>query len=386
MRKGIFVVLVLVNSFWLKANDTAFYATMVQDSFTVPLHYNNSVKYKITATLSSTWQTTKVLEKYYQYKASIEEVFLTNDLPVELAIMVLSNTSFDPLYVDKVDGAVGIWPLSFSMAKRYDLEINSYIDQRRSVELSTQAAIRFLKELYGIYGDWRLVVPAFKVGAIKVNLAMRKANNQTEFEEVYPFMDYESKQVLESFMAWLYVEKHHKLKLKEVALDSFDTLFVNEDVSISLFSTYTGIAEQKIKEMNPVIKRDIIPGKLSPFYLNVPAGEKDSIHKIIPFLADSTKNAKIKIAKVVAPAAQSSASSTGYRTIYYKVKSGDNLGLIADCYDVFISDIKRWNGIRGTTIYAGKSIKIKVKASKYTKYKAVNGYSMSKKRSMAARD
>jgi membrane-bound lytic murein transglycosylase D len=386
MKKGIFVVLVLLNSFWLKANDTAFYATMVQDSFTVPVHYNNSVKYKITTTLSSAWKTTKVLEKYSQYKASIEEAFLTNDLPVELSIMALSNTSFDPLYVDKIDGAVGVWPLSFSMAKRYDLHINSYIDQRRSVELSTQAAIRFLKELYAIYGDWRLVVPAFKVGAIKVNFAMRKANNQTEFEKVYPFMDYESKQALEKYMAWLYVHKHHKLKLKEISLDSFDTLFVKEDISIELFSTYTGITEQKIKEMNPVIKRDVIPGKLSPFYLNVPAGKKDSIKMIVPFLADSTKNAKIKVVKVVAPAAQGSGSSTGYRTIYYKVKSGDNLGLIADCYDVFISDIKRWNGIRGTTIYAGKNLKIKVKASKYAKYKAVNGYSMSKKKAVARKD
>ena len=44
MKKGIFVVLITLSSFWLKANDTAYYTAMVQDSFTVPVHYDNSVK------------------------------------------------------------------------------------------------------------------------------------------------------------------------------------------------------------------------------------------------------------------------------------------------------------------------------------------------------
>jgi len=386
MKKGILLVLVCLSSFWLKAKDTAFYSAMVQDSFTVPILYDATVKTKIKSLLSNNWRTKNSLEKYALYKEQIEKAFIENDLPVELAIMSLSNTGFNTAFVDSVNGAVGVWPLSFSMAKRYNLHINSYIDQRRSVELSTQATILFLKELYAIYQDWNLVITAFHVGAIKVNLAMRKANNKMKFKEVYPFLDDQSKHTIQNYMAWLYVHKHHDLKLKKSVDPICDTLLVKEDMLISIFSSYTGVTEKNIKELNSVIKKDLIPGRLSPFYLNVPSGKKDTISKLIAFMADSTKKYKTKSEPVYVPPTKTTTSSSGYKTIYYKVKSGDNLGLIADCYDVRVSDLKRWNGIRGTTIYAGKKLKVKVRASKYSKYKYVNGYFMAKKKAVAKKD
>ena len=385
MNKGILLAIFGLCSYWLKANDTSFYAKMIEDSFAIPIHYDANVRSKIVSLKKGNWSTKNSLEKYAVYKDFIEKAFVDNGLPKELAIMCLSNTGFNAKHVDTGSGAVGVWPLTFSMAKRYNLHINSYIDQRRSVMLSTQASILFIKELYSIYQDWNIVITAFNVGAINVNLAMRKANNKMNFKEVYPFMDDEAKRTIQDFMAWLYYSKHHTYKLK-VSEPTFDTMYVKDDVQISIFSSYTGISEKDVKTMNPVIKKDIIPGRLSPFYFNIPSEKKDSISKLWTFLVDSTKKFKTKVKPIVTVRKTSSSSSSGYKTIYYKVKSGDNLGLIADCYDVRVSDLKRWNGIRGTTIYAGKKLKVKVRASRYSKYKYVNGYSMAKKKAVAKKD
>lgn len=390
MRGIVIFICVLFLGLKLHANDTAYYELLKKDTLEVGVFYNDAVKSKIISLKQGSWLTNKTLGKYSTYRKEIEDAFVKNGLPKELAIMCISNTQFEPLFVGKEDGAVGIWPLSFSMAKRYNLQINSYIDQRRSIELSTEAAIRFTKELYTIYQDWKLVITAFRVGAIKVNLAIRKANNVIDYSQIYPYLDYESKEVMENFMAWYYIANHYKGTYKFEPKAELDTFLVSEDVMISLFSNYTGITEAKVKELNPVIKKNIIPGKQTPFYLNVPQGEKESIVKLIPFLADSTKNYLYPPKPAyVAPVKSSGGSTTGTsgkKLLYYTVKSGDNLGLIADCYDVMISDVKRWNGIRGTTIYAGKKLKIYVPSSKYSRYKLVNGYSMSKKRSVAASD
>lgn len=388
MKKFLLMCLLVCCSSLVYSADTAFYKVLKSDSLEIGLFYNDAVKARIKDLHQSSWLTNKTLGKFLPYRKEIEEAFVSNGLPKELAIMCVSNTQFDPLYIGKEDGAVGVWPLSFSMAKRYDLQINSFIDQRRSIELSTQAAIRFTKELYEIYKDWKLVITAFRTGAIKVNLSIRKANSVISYDKVYPYLDYEAKMVMENFMAWYYMVNHNKKSINPEPKEEFDTLFVEEDVLISLFSDYTGIKETKVKELNPVIKKNIIPGKLTPFYLFIPKGDKDSVEKLMPFLADSTKNYLEPAEPTVSAPTRTYSKSTpsGKKLIYYTVKSGDNLGIIADCYDVLISDVKRWNNIRGTTIYAGKKLKIYVPANKYNKYKLVNGYSASKKRSVAASD
>ena len=231
-------------SLGLRANDTAYYAKLVNDSFTVPIYYNDVIQSKITNSLRNNSSKVSALSRYSAYSEWIENEFKLNGLPKELALMAVSNTDFNLNHVS-TDGAVGVWPLSFSMAKRYDININSYIDQRKDIELSTQAAIRFTKELYTIYKDWNLTITAFKVGAIKVNLAIRKANNQIEFNKVYPFMDYESRKAIENYVTTLYFYNHSGVKYMEMTKPNYDSLFVNQDILLSLFSTYFSLKHSK---------------------------------------------------------------------------------------------------------------------------------------------
>src|SRR5690606_12790515 len=70
-------------------------------------------------------------------------------------------------------------------------------------------------------------------------------------------------------------------------------------------------------------------------------------------------------------------------TIYYTVKSGDNLLLLADVFDCSVSDIKKWNGIKKNTIFKGQKLKIKVPKKKISYYKKINTMTLTQKRKLA---
>ena len=91
--------------------------------------------------------------------------------------------------------------------------------------------------------------------------------------------------------------------------------------------------------------------------------------------------------KKIAYKPQTSSASTyvsaqqpaGTEAVYYTIKSGDALGLIASWYDVGISEIKRWNGMYSNRIRAGKKLVIYVPEEKLSYYKPVNTMSKAEK-------
>jgi LysM repeat protein len=79
-------------------------------------------------------------------------------------------------------------------------------------------------------------------------------------------------------------------------------------------------------------------------------------------------------------------SSSGNKLIYYTVRKGDYLGRIADLYDVGISDLRRWNGIRGDQIRVNQRLKIYKPAGVYANYKGINALSAAQKQRLINKD
>jgi LysM repeat protein len=106
----------------------------------------------------------------------------------------------------------------------------------------------------------------------------------------------------------------------------------------------------------------------------------DSIPYDNPAFLAKYKSEKISGAKGAAK------GENGNTKIYYTIKSGDGLGLLADLFNCSISDLKKWNKLRGNTIVRGQKLVVVVPSSKATYYGRINGMSTSQKRKLANKD
>jgi len=95
-------------------------------------------------------------------------------------------------------GAVGLWQFMPTTGKSYGLEINSLVDERRDPYRATQAACRYLKDLFAIYNDWSLAIAAYNCGPGNVNKAIARSGGKN-FWEIYDYLPRETRGYVPAF-------------------------------------------------------------------------------------------------------------------------------------------------------------------------------------------
>ncbi|NJK84947.1 MAG: lytic transglycosylase domain-containing protein [Bacteroidales bacterium] len=108
-------------------------------------------------------------------------------LPLEFKYLPVIESGLNPLAVSK-SGATGLWQFLFNSYKMFDLEINSYIDERRDVYKSTEAACKYLNYLNGIFNDWQLVLASYNGGPGDVRKAFERSNGATGYWQIRPYL------------------------------------------------------------------------------------------------------------------------------------------------------------------------------------------------------
>lgn len=113
-------------------------------------------------------------------------------LPIELKYLPVIESALNPLAFSRA-GASGLWQFMYGTGKLYGLEGNSLVDDRRDPIKATHAAVRFLGDLYKIYGDWSLVIAAYNCGPGNVNKAIKRANGKKDYWAIYPYLPLETR-------------------------------------------------------------------------------------------------------------------------------------------------------------------------------------------------
>ncbi len=124
---------------------------------------------------------TRWLKRSEEYLPLVREAMDGNGLPHDLALLPFTESGYNPKAYSRA-GAAGMWQFMPSTGRKYGLTVNWWIDERRDPYLSTDAAIRYLKDLYALFDDWYLALAAYNAGEGKIGRAIRALKVNTFFD------------------------------------------------------------------------------------------------------------------------------------------------------------------------------------------------------------
>lgn len=358
----------------------------------IPLSYNKLVKSFIRMYTEKKRSLVEIMLGLSGYYFPVfEEVLDKYEMPLELRYLPVIESALNPKARSRA-GANGLWQFMYQTGRQYNLEITSFIDERSDPLKSTEAAVRYLKQLYDVYGDWHLTIAAYNCGPGNVNRAVGRCGNKVNYWDIYYFLPRETREFVPAFIAASYVMNYYKEHnlfplLPDVPFIT-DTVMVNDYLHFDQVSEFLNIEKEQLRSLNPMYRRDVIPAKPDKSYpLILPES------KIFEFISNDTlifahKRDKYFPDNSLANPATLSASDfipadiKGKAGITYIIKTGDNIGYISSWFNVRAADLRYWNNIHRNLIRAGQKLIVYVPEDKKEKYEKVNTMTFAQKQAM----
>ncbi len=302
-------------------------------------------------------QVAKLLALSDYYFPIFEEYLDKYSMPLELKYIPIIESS---LRVDARSpaGAVGIWQFMYYTAKEYNLRINSYLDERRDVYKSTEAACQYLNKAFNIFDNWELAVASYNCGRGNVTKALRRSGGELNYWKIRPFLPRETRNYIPALISVIYVMNYaseHGIKADttySIDTHTIDTVQLKKPIKISHLAEVLQIEQSLIEELNPVYKNKLVPYRSGEkFHVVLPhykwgvfLNNEDSIYSLLNKMEED-ENLEYPLFSDI-------------EKIKYVVKSGDYLGRIARKYKCKVSDIMTWNDLSSSKIRVGQKIYI----------------------------
>lgn len=323
------------------------------------------------------------------YMPLFEQALETYQVPLELKYLPVIESALNPKAVSRV-GATGLWQFMLATGKQYGLKVNSLVDERRDPDKASYAAARYLRDLYRIFNDWTLVIAAYNAGPENINKAIHRAGGVKDYWKIYPYLPKETRGYVPAFIAANYIMnyycEHNICPMITTLPTKTDTVMVNRDVHLKQVAEVLNIDIEQLRAINPQYRQDIVNGYTEPSAIRLPydlvnafIDNEDSIY---------THRQEELVTKRVEVAVEDAVISTYTRSSYsgrgskyarnskkgkkgkkgrnsdrgsrqVTIKNGDTLSQIAKRNHTTVDKLKKLNKISGSTIRAGKKIKVK---------------------------
>ncbi|MFT5758023.1 MAG: membrane-bound lytic murein transglycosylase D [Alteromonadaceae bacterium] len=273
-----------------------------------------------------------------------------NDMPVELALLPIVESAFDP-FAYSHGRASGMWQFVPGTGKRFGMKQNWWYDGRRDVIASTKGAIAYLKYLHKYFdGDWLLALAAYNSGEGRVRRAMKnnaRKNLPTDFWSLD--LPKETRAYVPKLLALADVVKRPEalnVKLYEIENKTvISQIDIGSQLDLAKAAKLADISLAELQRLNPGFNRWATDPN-GPHYLVIPTNKKEKFELGLSKLTTKDRLAWQR----------------------YKIKSGDSLGKIAKHFNTDLALIKQLNNIKGTRIREGKHLLIPVATQSLDSY------------------
>lgn len=292
------------------------------------------------------------------YEETFVNALIRYNVPIELKYLPIVESALKPRAYSRM-GAAGMWQFIYSTGRKYDLKVNSLVDDRYDIARESEAAAHHLRDLYDLLGDWSLAIAAYNCGPGNVTKAMTRSGGKKTFWDIYPYLPKETRGYLPSFIAvnyaMTYYKEHGICPMTSDMPPVNDTLMISRNLHYGQIVHYCGIDMEELKALNPQYLTDVIPGAFRECTLTLPqqyirplleAG--DSLYTY----NQDTYFTKAKLAYI------DDDMNSRITYVTHKIKSGETLGSIAIKYHTTVKNIKSWNNLKSDNIRAGKTLRI----------------------------
>lgn len=328
----------------------------------IPMPFNSIVKQYIISYTTSRKQTVgRVLSRSQYYFPIIEQELSAAGMPLELRMLPVIESALSPVARSRV-GATGLWQFMYTTGRHYGMEITSFVDQRCDPVVSTRAACRYLKDLFGIYGDWFLSIAAYNCGPGNVNKAMKKAGEGARtFWDIYPYLPRETRGYVPSFIAATYAYTYHKQHDIDIITEPIplatDTIVVDRVMHLKQISSTIDTPLETLRCLNPQYRMDIIPAMDRRYTLVLP---QNAVSQYIDNKDLIMSKDTVYMAEYLKPAnLDNTRREFNLTSVTHRVRSGENLGIIARKYGVTVKQIINWNKLRNpNSLRVGQRLEI----------------------------
>jgi len=339
---------------------------------TIPLNYHTRVIDFIDYFATRDREYTKEVFARSPYYFHIFEEYLEKyNLPDELKYLSIVESGLNPRAISRA-GAGGLWQFMPSTGGYYGLHKDWYLDDRMDPHKSTEAACKYLGQLYAMFDDWELALAAYNAGPGNVRKAIRRSGYKKKFWEIYRYLPAETRSYVPQFVAMTYLMNYgewHNLEVpKRIYEVEADTILISSYFHLPTLANLLGICPEDLQRLNPSIKRDALPQEIKSYPIKLPKEAKYVYLENRQFIFDS---ASVAFKDKIEYQSRNSVGSTyGRKQLVHRVKSGEVLGLIAQRYGVRINDIRKWNGFHGNLIRTGQRLNIWVHPADYQRHQS----------------
>jgi len=273
----------------------------------------------------------------------IRKILKEADMPQDLVFVSMIESGFSPKAYSRA-GAAGPWQFMKYTGRKYGLKINWWQDERRDIEKSTRAAIKYLKFLYEKFGDWYLAISAYNAGEGKSGRAIKKYKTKDYWELCkYRYIRVETKNYVPKMIAAALIVKNLKeygfSEIQEKQFPETKYAVIKKPTDLFKVAKYTGTTYKRLKKANPELTRWCTPPDTKNYMLKLPEDTEDSL---ITTLTKKLKTDKITFKRHI-------------------VRYGENLWKIARRYGTTIRQIKKMNKLVNSRIRIGQSLGIPVR-------------------------
>jgi membrane-bound lytic murein transglycosylase D len=303
------------------------------------------------------------------YFPLFEESLAAQNIPLEIKYLAVVESALNPRAVSRV-GATGLWQFMYQTGKQYDLNINTYVDDRNDPLKSSKAATQYMTNMYNIFGDWDLVLASYNSGPGNVAKAIRRSGGKQNYWNIRKYLPKETQGYLPAFLATMYIFEYHKehgIKPDKAIANHFatDTVMIKNAMTFKQISDLLDVPVAELQFLNPSYKREEVPYITGEnHYLRLPVNKvavftsnEDKIYAFVKYEANKRER---PYESMLASRGSNDSDNDGTvsRVKFHKVRKGDSLSEISNRYGITMSELKKWNHLKGSKAPLGRKLKI----------------------------